>query len=101
MESITNMILNEGFIVFYLVWYFCMQILYKENWLPNKIDSVAHVFNINSFFGGLLLELSECKFCQNFWTSTIAAIIAASYYMDYKYLFWGVFCASIAAHFKE
>ena len=85
------MIINESFIIFYLFWFWCMCILYKDNTLPNKLDQTEIP---------ILQDLSECKFCMDFWSSTILAAIYSYAIGDIKVLFWGVFCSSITALFR-
>lgn len=87
--------INEHFIIFYLVWYWFMCIMYKNNFLPNKIDALGQKLNSE-----LIQDLGECKFCMNFWSSSVFAVCLGLYMGDYNYLMWGIYSASIAAHFK-
>lgn len=86
-----DMILTETFLIFYLVFNWLTCILYKNNWLPNKLDETEKP---------LLQELAECKFCMDFWISSIMSICFAYIMLDVRILFWGVFCSSITALFR-
>jgi hypothetical protein len=84
-------ILSETFILFYLAFNWLTCILYKNNYLPNKLDSTEIP---------IIQELGECKFCMDFWISTILAVIYFSYALDFNILLWGVFCSSITSLFR-
>ncbi len=95
------MIIKESFLIFYIVWYWAMCVLYKDNMLPNKLENLGHKFKKNTFCAWFFLGLSECKFCMNFWSSSIGGLGLCLYWWDYQYLFWGIFCSSITAFFEE
>ena len=92
--------INETLIILYLVWYWIMCILYKDNLLPNKLENLGHKLGKN-IVGYFILGVSECRFCMDFWSSSFAGLIAFSYCLDYKYLLIGVFYSSISAHFRQ
>jgi hypothetical protein len=91
----------EKFIVFYLVWYWVMCILYKNNYLPNKLETLGNKIGYKNLIGWFLIEVSECKFCMDFWTATLLGVVNFAYFNNYYYLFVGVFCSSISAHFRK
>ena len=77
-----------------------MCFLYKNNWLQNKIDAIGHGLRKDNpvwFF----VELAECKFCIDTWFYTFFAAIYSIYALDYTFLIWGVYSASISTHFRQ
>ena len=89
------------FFIFYLVFWWVMTILYKNNFIFNKLEKVGHRFKANGVLSNFFLSLSECKFCIENHASTLGAICYFSYCLDYKVLFWGLFCASINSWLRE
>ena len=88
--------MSVDFLYFYLGMFWVMSILYKDNWLHNKIEALANATN-----SGFLWELGQCKFCLDNWFGSFAAICTALYLWDWKVLFWGIFFATISAHFRK
>jgi len=51
--------------------------------------------------GPLIQELGECKFCINFWSSSIIAIAITLYTWNPNYIFWGLYASSIKSLFDK
>jgi hypothetical protein len=88
-----TMILNESFIIFYLVFVFVCNILFKDNLLPNKLEDIGQKLNNNWF----LVGASECLFCMKWWIAVCMAVWYSVYMYDYQYLIWAVYCSSISS----
>jgi len=93
-------LLTEQFFIFHLIFYWFTCIIYKDNWFHRHIEELGNKIGSNKKIGGLLLDLSMCKFCTDFWLSMIFAYAVADYCNDYNLLIWGVFSTSIIAHFR-
>jgi hypothetical protein len=83
------------FAIFYLLFWWVMNILYKDNWIPNRLESIGNWFKQKSLLSNFFLGVSECNFCLENHTATILAIGYYSYCLDYRVLIWGFLCASI------
>jgi hypothetical protein len=91
----------QQFIVFYLVFWWVMGILYKDNLIHRKLEELGIKIGQNTKLGGLIDSLSQCKFCIENHTSTI---LASSYYFycgDIKVLIFGILCTSINYWLRE
>lgn len=88
--------INEQLIVLFFLWYWFMCALYKDNFLPNKIEQLGHKLKFN-----LLLDLSECKFCMNTWCALIVCSSYALYQWDYRFIIMGFVFSSIEAFIKR
>lgn len=86
----------QDFILFYLFMFWLMSILYKDNFLHNKLEAVS-----NTLKSSFIFELSQCKFCLDNWIGTFAAICLSIILWDWSILFWGILFASISAHFRK
>ena len=95
------------FIIFYLLFWWVMSILTKDNWIPNKLENIGNWFKKNSLLSNLFLGVSECKFCLE---NHVASLMAVGYFfylynpsypIDYYYLIWGFMCASINSWLRE
>lgn len=91
----------QEFIIFYIVLYWVMQVLTKDNWIPNRLEKVGNWFKQKSLLSNFFLGVAECSFCLENHTATIGAIAYYSYCLDYRVLIWGVFFASINAWLGE
>ena len=91
----------QDFIIFYLVFWWVMGILYKDNMIQNKLESLGIWFGQRTIVGGLITSLSQCKFCIENHTSTIMAISYYCYCQDIKVLIWGILCTSINYWLRE
>lgn len=84
------------FITFYLLFWWVMSILYTTTFrIQARIEKIGHYFKAKSFVSNFILDLSECLFCIENHIATIGAISYSYYCLDYKYLIWGLLCASI------
>jgi hypothetical protein len=85
----------QEFVIFYLLFWWVMSIIYKENWIQGKLEDIGHWFKQGSFLNNFFLDLSECNFCIESHTATVGAVLYFSYCLDYRVLIWGFLCASI------
>ena len=93
------MIIN--FIIFYLVFWWVMSILYKDNMIHNKLEGLGLKLGRNTSVGGFIDSLSQCKFCIENHTSTLMAVSYAYYCQDIKIVIWGFICTSINSWLRE
>ena len=91
----------QQFIIFYLVFWWVMGILYKDNMIHSKLENLGIWFGQRTIVGGLITSLSQCKFCIENHTSTILAISYYLYCQDIKVLIWGILCTSINYWLRE
>jgi len=89
------------FIIFYLVFWWVMGILYKDNLIHSKLEGIGIKLGQQTKLGGFFDSLSQCKFCIENHTSTIMAISYYFYCQDIKVLIWGVLCTSINFWLRE
>ena len=89
------------FSTFYLLFWWVMCILYKDNFLVNELENVGNWFKKDSILGNFFLDVSECQFCIENHIATIGAVFYSAYTLDYKYLFWGFLCASLSSILKK
>lgn len=88
--------INQEFIILFLLWHWVMTALYKDNLLPNKIEQLGHKIKFN-----LLLDLSECKFCMGTWGALFLCSGYAVYEGDCFIVLWGFMFASLEALIKK
>jgi len=88
------------FIVFYLLFWWVMCILYKDNILMRILEGAGNGTKIRPL-KWFLLGVSECEFCMENHTATIGAIAYSCYHWDINYLYWGFLCASISSLSKK
>jgi hypothetical protein len=99
--------INEYFIILYLVFFWWTCILYKDNMLPNLICEFGERLQqskkkIINKIGILLQELSSCFFCMDNWICLFFVAIPVSIYnQNFHYLLIGVLFSSISAHFRK
>jgi hypothetical protein len=87
------MIRQESFIIFYLVFVWVCNILFKDNLLPNRLETISQKLKNDWFFIGV----SECLFCMRWWIAFCMAAWYSLYMYDYQYLFWAIYCSSISS----
>jgi hypothetical protein len=85
----------RDFIIFYLLFWWVIQIMTKDNWIPSKLENIGNWFKQRSLLSNFFLGVSECSFCLENHTATIGAVLYYSYCLDYRVLIWGFLCASI------
>ena len=76
------------FVIFYLVFWWVMGILYKDNKIHTKLENLAIWIGQRTFIGGLVQSLSQCKFCIENHTMVI---LSTGYYFLYEQdirVFW-------------
>jgi hypothetical protein len=78
-----------------------MAALYKDNKLPNNLECLGNKIGYKHTVGWFFLKLSECKFCMDSWGGLFMASMYCYYVYDYKFIIWGIMCASINAIFRE
>ena len=89
------------FIVFYLLFWWVMSILYKDNFAPNVLERIGNWIGHRRMVGKFFIGVSTCDFCLENHTASIMAIgyfcylYNPSYPIDYHYLIWGMLCVSI------
>ena len=88
-----DMIFSESFVIFYLVFVWVCNILFKDNLLPNYLENMGQKLNNN----WLLLGASECRFCMRWWIAFCLAGWYSLYMYDYQYLIWAICCSSISS----
>lgn len=88
--------MNNDFIILFFLWYWLMCALYKDNFLPNKLEQLGDKIKIN-----LIKDLSECKFCMNTWCALIVCSSYALYQWDYRLIIMGFVFSSIEAFVKR
>ena len=89
------------FFTFYLMFWWVMSILYKDNLAPNKLEKIGIWIGHRNILGRFFIGVSECNFCLE---NHVACIMAAcySYYLwDYHYLIWGMLCASLSSILRK
>ena len=91
----------QEFIIFYLLFWWVIQIMTKDNWIPSKLENIGNWFKQKSLLSEFFLGASECSFCLENHTATIGAVLYYSYCLDYRVLIWGFLCASINAWLRE
>jgi hypothetical protein len=101
MATNTNSSMIQQFIIFYLVAYWAIKVITKDNWIQGKLESIGNWFKQKSMLSNFFLGAAECPFCLENHTATIGAVIYYSYCLDYRVLIWGVFFASINAWLRE
>lgn len=89
------------FIIFYLVFWWVMGILYKDNLIHRNIEEFGIYLGQKTKLGGFFCDLSQCKFCIENHTSTVMAISYAYYCGDIKIAAWGILCTSINYWLRE
>lgn len=85
----------QQFIIFYFMFWWVMSILYKDNVIHSKLESLGIKIGPKNIVGGLVCSLSTCKFCIESHTATLLAISYYLYTEDLNVLIWGFLCASI------
>lgn len=83
------------FATFYLMFWWVMSILYKDNLAVNNIEKLGNWIGHKTIFGKFFLGVSECNFCLENHIASIMAVCYSYYLFDYHYLIWGILCASI------
>jgi len=90
------MILNEMFLVFYLVFHWLTCILYKNNAAFNAMEDIGNGFKKGTVLNKFFLGVAECEFCLNNWIAT-GLCLPLAYLVDSHYIIWGILSASISA----
>lgn len=91
----------QDFIIFYLLFWWVMGILYKDNMIHTQLERLGIWLGQRTLIGGLITSLSQCKFCIETHTGTLMAVSYSAYLYDYNYLYWGFLCAAINRILRE
>jgi len=93
------MMINLDLIGFYLTYYFILQVLWKDNFLPNSIDSLADKLPVT--LSEYVKDLAGCKFCMSWWVAVLSVTPIVIYFNEPYYFLWAVYVTAINAHMKK
>lgn len=89
------------FCTFYLMFWWLMCIITKDNFAYNKLESFGNWIGHKTILGKFFLGVSECNFCLENHVATILSIVYSYYLYDYHCLIWGFMCASLSSILRK
>lgn len=88
--------INTDLIGFFLIYYFALQVLWKDNGLPNFFERFGSWLNSD-----LIKEAGECVFCMSFWVAVVMTITVMVATNEPMYILWAFYVTAINAQLKK